>query len=52
MSASDRGPEWVGHLLSPVSFSDKDSVDCRVFLVGSKLSQLPDLILSGEGLFS
>jgi hypothetical protein len=48
VSASDRGPEWAGHLLSPISFSDTDRVDCRIFPVGSKPSQLPDLILSGE----
>jgi hypothetical protein len=38
VSASARGPEWAGYLLSPISFSDTDSVDCRVFPVGSKPS--------------
>ena len=50
MSASDRGSEWAGHLLSLISFSDMDNADCCVFSVESKSSQLPDLILSGEGL--
>jgi hypothetical protein len=49
VSASDRGPEWAGHLLSLILFSEMDSVDCYVFPVESKSSQLPDLILSGEG---
>jgi hypothetical protein len=48
VSASERGPEWIGYQLSLISFSDTDSVDCRVFLVGSKSSQLFNLILSGE----
>jgi hypothetical protein len=40
--------EWAGHLLLPIPFSDIDSVDYHVFPVGSKLSQLPDLILSSK----
>jgi hypothetical protein len=48
VSASDKGPEWAGHLLLPIPFSDIDSVDYHVFPVGSKPSQLPDLILSSK----
>jgi hypothetical protein len=51
VSASERGLEWTGHLLSPTSFSDTDSVDYRIFPVKSKPSQLPNLILSGESFF-
>jgi hypothetical protein len=40
MSAPDRRSEWAGHLLSPIPFSDIDSVDYYVFLVGSKPSHI------------
>ena len=48
----DGGGRGAGHILPPVSFSDTDSVDRRVFPLWGQSSYFLDLFQSGADTFS